>query len=277
MNRLLVVMFAIVLAPLGAVRAAGAGADLSGAFARGNAAYEAGDYDTALQEYGTVAAAGVVNADLFYNLGNACYEAGQLGRAVVWYERARRIRPRDGDIAANLELTRTMLRDKQLVVNEGVVRRAALAWHRKLSLAESVMIASALYGLLCALAILFVLRREPAVNAFLRRMSLFSPGRLFGLNTGQDVALAMAVVCVLAGLFAGSSFAKLEARHERSRGVIVADEVPVYSGPSDDATLQFKVHEGTTLAVRESRGGWIRVELPGELTGWIAAATLERI
>jgi hypothetical protein len=157
------------------------------------------------------------------------------------------------------------------------LRKALLVWHRRTSASESIAIASGLYALLCLLAVLFVFRNEPRVDAFLRRMSVLSPGRLFGLGPGQDVALAMAVVFLAGVLFAGSSWVKIRAEYARTHGVVVTEEVSVFSGPSRDATVQFKVHEGTALRVRESRPGWTRVELPGDLSGWVDAGALERI
>jgi hypothetical protein len=253
------------------------GTSLDDVFLQANQAYEAGDYPSAIEHYQDLASRGVVDVDLFYNLGNAYFESGELGRAVLWYERALRVDPRSEDPRANLALVRSMLRDKQLVVESSKLRGALLVWHHDTSAAESVALATGLYLLLCLLAILFVFRREPRVDAFLRRMSIVSPGRLFGLTPGQDVALAMSLVFLLGGLFAASSWVKIRDAREEIHAVIVAEEVSVFSGPSRDATVQFKVHEGTAVSVRESRPGWIRVDLTGDLSGWIDAGTLERI
>jgi hypothetical protein len=127
------------------------------------------------------------------------------------------------------------------------------------------------------LAVLFAFRHEPRVGAFLARMSMLSPGRLFGLGPGPDVVLAMSVMFLAGALFAGSSWVKLRSERARADGVVVSEEVSVFSGPSRDATVQFKIHEGTTVSVREDRPGWVRVDLPGDLGGWIDAGALERI
>jgi len=250
---------------------------LSAQFAAANKAYDAGDYAGAIAGYSALTDDGVADADLYYNLGNAHFEAGDLGHAVLWYERARRLNPRDRDIADNLALTRSLLRDQQLLPKQSRLRRALLVWHRATTVEESVVVATALYLLLCVLAVCFVFRREPAVSRMLARASMFSPGRLFGLTPAQDTVLAMAVVFIAGGLFAASAFIKIRDEHQRTRGVVVAEEVSVFSGPSRDSTVQFKVHEGTTVAVHDARDGWIRVDLPGDLSGWVDAGTLERI
>ena len=59
--------------------------------------------------------------------------------------------------------------------------------------------------------------------------------------------------------------------------MVLEEEVAVYSGPSTDATLQFKVHEGTTVRVTEAHADWVEIELPGDLSGWIRSNAMERI
>jgi hypothetical protein len=59
--------------------------------------------------------------------------------------------------------------------------------------------------------------------------------------------------------------------------VVLQEEVPVYGGPTTQATLQFKIHEGTLTRVADVRPGWVEIELPGELSGWVRSDALERI
>ena len=262
---------------LSAPRARAATAPPESLFVDANAAYEAGDYMGAIDRYGEVVAAGVVHPDLYFNLGSAWFKTGDLGRAVLWYERARRLAPRDEDVRENLVVVRSLLRDKDLLPRHGGVRGALTAWHTSLSVAESVAVASSLYGVLCLVAIAAVFRRSAVVRAIYGRLSWISPARLFGLDMTQDFFLALGIVFVAAALFAGSSYSKVRDDGARRSGVVVTEEAPVYSGPSRDATLQFKVHEGTIMTVRDERTGWVRVDLPGDLSGWVDARSLERI
>jgi tetratricopeptide (TPR) repeat protein len=246
-------------------------------FAAGNAAYEAGAYMDAIDRYQQVVAAGIVNADLDYNLANAYFKTGDLGRSVLWYERALRLEPRSDDARANLAVVRSLLRDQQLIPAHGGVRNAALGWHRRLSATESAAVACGFYALFVIAALCLVFRRTDAMTRFYRRASWVSPARLFGLSMTQDLVVAMALCAALAVVFGGSSYAKVQDAREARRGVVVTEEVAVFSGPSEDATIQFKIHEGTIVSVRDGRSGWVRVDLPGDLSGWVEEATVERI
>ncbi len=246
-------------------------------FQRGNAAYEAGDYAGAIDEYTRVVDSGVADADLFYNLGNASFKMGDLGKAVLWYERARRLAPRDPDLSANLDLTRSLLRDQQLMPSTPRWRRALLAWHRDTTTAESAAIASALLVLVCALGVCFVFRDSDAVARVHEKLSVVSPGRLLGLDRTQDLAITIALLAIVGGAFGYSAITKASDERSGSSGVVVSEEVSVFSGPSRDASVQFKVHEGTRVSVRDARPGWVRIDLAGDLSGWIDESALDRI
>jgi tetratricopeptide (TPR) repeat protein len=277
MKRIVVMLLLVLAAAHGAVATAAESNTPEALFAAGNAAYEAGAYPDAIDRYLEVANSGIENADLYYNLGNAYFKAGDLGRSVLWFERALRIEPRNEDARANIAMVRSLLRDQQLVPPQGGVRNAALAWHRRLSISESAAVACGFYALFCIAALVLIFRRSRPVAMFYRRASWLSPARLFGLTMTQDLVVGMVLTALLTIVFAGSAYAKVQDSREALRGVVVTEEVAVYSGPSQDATIQFKIHEGTIVAVRDGRGGWVRVDLPGDLSGWVEETTVEKI
>ncbi len=72
-------------------------------FARANQLVEAGQAAAAVNLYEQLSAQGVVNADLFYNLGQAYSQLGKTNQAVEYYTRAAQLAPRDGQIAERLK------------------------------------------------------------------------------------------------------------------------------------------------------------------------------
>jgi len=95
----------------GAPVAAQVASDASGAdpvrlMAEGVRAYTDGELDTALERFRSAAATSR-DPDVYYNLGNTHARRGELGRAVLSYLRAQRLRPRDADIRANLGWVRS--------------------------------------------------------------------------------------------------------------------------------------------------------------------------
>ena len=78
---------------------------------RGNQAYQEGAYPAAIEAYEAVRDAGYTSAGLEYNLGNAYFKTGELGRAILHWERAIELDPGDADARANLELARGLTTD----------------------------------------------------------------------------------------------------------------------------------------------------------------------
>ena len=81
-------------------------------FEEGNSLYQQGSYEEAIEKYSSVLADGFESADLYYNLGNSYFKIGDLGRSVLFYERALRIGGSDPDVIANLELVRSLAADE---------------------------------------------------------------------------------------------------------------------------------------------------------------------
>ncbi len=66
-------------------------------------AYRQGNFEIAYDKYVELAKSGLVSSDLFYNLGNTALQLNKKGEAVLWYERARRLSPRNTDVLTNLK------------------------------------------------------------------------------------------------------------------------------------------------------------------------------
>ena len=252
-------------------------AGLQADFDEGNRLYGDGDFRGAIEAYSRVLAGGVVDKDLFYNLGNACYKNGELGRAVLYYERALKLAPRDRDIRENLAHVEFMLRDRQFIMNENRFKKTFMWINRNLNLGEAVLLTSVLYLLFCLLLLLFIFKRSAPVDRLYRPLSIASPGRFLGLSRTQDLLLAVLVAgCLLAGSGI-STWRKLSNEKRQNRAVVIELEAAVFSGPAKDSTLQFKIHEGTRATVRSRSSGWVQIDLPGDLTGWVIHNTIEEI
>jgi tetratricopeptide (TPR) repeat protein len=253
------------------------GASLGERVEAANALYEQGNYAGAIDGYLALVSEGVQQADLFYNLGNACYKAHDLGRAVLYYERALRLEPRERDTRENLALVRTQLQDKQFIANQNRLVRGIIWFHHNLSTREMLVFMSVSYLALCIVILLIVLRETPAIGSLYGRLSIVSPGRLVGLGKTQDLMLAAGIAAVLLVTSGLSSYRKVANERNRIEAVVLEEEIPVYSSPTDDATLQFKIHRGTIVDVVERRVRWLRIRLPGGLSGWVASGAVESV
>jgi tetratricopeptide (TPR) repeat protein len=114
-------------------------------FARANQLVEAGQIAAAVNLYEQLSARGIVNADLFYNLGQAYSQLGKANQAVESYARAAQLAPRDGQIADRLK-------------RAGVANRSALPLTTNELMLGALLLAN-------VIAVLFVWRRRVAQHA----------------------------------------------------------------------------------------------------------------
>lgn len=216
----------------------------SGLYAEGNARYRSGDFDGARSRYLAAAETGAKDARLFYNLGNACFKSDRLGEAVLWYERALRLQPRDEDIVANLRFLRRVKRDQDPDADVDLIYRLYL-WPTLNELCAATSL-----GLLGLLAIAcWRLWRRPGLS-------------------GQVVLVGLALSVLGTAIVTG---ARLQRDLTLTEAVVLADEGTARSGPDLAQTPVFVIHEGTKVVVERQEEGWLLVRLANGLGGWLPA------
>ena len=90
---------------------AAAGESAENRFFEANLAYKNERFQAAADGYLDLIARGRVNGTVYYNLGNAYLRLGMIGRAILFYERARLLTPRDDDLLFNLAHAKSRTRD----------------------------------------------------------------------------------------------------------------------------------------------------------------------
>ena len=74
-------------------------------------AYREGEFAEAVVAYEAIIAQGMESAELYYNLGNAYFKQNNLGRSILFYNRAQLLNPSDEDVRHNLMYARTKTKD----------------------------------------------------------------------------------------------------------------------------------------------------------------------
>lgn len=211
-------------------------------------------YRKALLRFERLAADGVANGRLFYNLGNVHFRLGDLGRAIVNYRRAERFMPEDENLRRNLAYALSLRADRIEPQETAQVLRILFFWHYDLP--ERVR--AALFGVcylmfwLCA-GLLLLPRTRPAAR--------------WGLSVSSLCGLLLLGSLLVGGAGPG-----------KARGVVVAETVarrgdgrsyaPAFDGP---------LHGGTEFRLIEDRGEWLQVELIDGSRAWLERQAAELV
>lgn len=227
-------------------------------FEGANAAYYRGDYDAAARGYRRLDAAGVLDADVSYNLGITEAKRGRYGPAIQLLERALWLSPGDAEAARALDEVRAQ-----------VGRRRAAA-RGEAEVDSGPPMSEALVGglstdLLVALALLFDLVLFGALA-----------GLLFARRESLRLGLGIAAVAAGAGLVASGSGVLLKSGwlEDGSPAVVLEDGTALREGPDHRATERHHVEEGRRAWVLDEDRGWLRVRVPTVGEGWAPADSI---
>jgi tetratricopeptide (TPR) repeat protein len=257
-----IIILAIVIIALLAVLVAGTVPLMAGvpsnaaAIAAGNRLVGAGNYDEAIQLYEQLVAQGAVDSALFYNLGSAHFYQGDLGRAILNFERAAQLSPRDADIQANLALARQQAGDPFLASPSGPLGILTGLTGRWLNVNETAVL---------ALAIWFI------ISALLMALRFARPGR--ERRSLRYAAMAGFFLLLLVGMSLG---ARLYAERAQPEGIVVAPTIALSSEPGSQHATGLSLSGGTAVNILETRAGWARLAAPDHsVEGWIPLDSVE--
>ncbi|MBL8956482.1 MAG: SH3 domain-containing protein [Myxococcaceae bacterium] len=217
-------------------------------FREGNDAFykDPPDYAAAKAAYLKLLEHGHDGPDVLFNLGTACLANGELGPAVLYLERARRLKRAD-DIETNLAAARARQGD-QLV---GGVPTSAPFFERVADATDDDVVSALSLGslwLTLGLALLFrrLVPGRRGWATFLLVMSIITAAVTTSL-VGIDVWVQTHYV----------------------EGVVMPDTARVRDFPGDSARVAFEVHAGLKVRIMEESGKFVRIRLSNNLEGWV--------
>jgi len=225
---------------------------------RANQLYENGHYTEAVQTYQLLVDQDYVDSSLFYNLGNAHYRSGDLGKAILNYERAARLDPRDADIQANLSYAQGQTLDRYDTEANSPLEQWTQIVGSKMTLNEMSILVLVLLYLLDTLFIVYRHNRIPRLRKALRYT--------FGL------------MLLIFTLGASTLVSRVYAESIHPVAVVTAESVDVLSDPVEGGVTQFTLHSGAQVILLDTRGQWTQLSLPGEqFQGWVPIEMVEEV
>lgn len=229
-----------------------------------DSAYTADNYVLAEELYRDAISRFGTSSTLFYNLGNAYYRQGNLGKAIVNYERALKLDPTNADASANLEFVKGKIADRQLDESSILDR----LWENLVTGLKAdtwAWVSIILFALFLAGAVTYLFSSVVIV----KKMSFFGGIIVF-------VACALSIVI---------SFAAANRATTDRYAVILPPSAQLSTTPREarnQSEEAFLLHEGTKVEIVDSvtsnvDGKWYEVLVGPGKRAWIKATDVERI
>ncbi len=234
---------------------------------KANAEYDRDKYQNALNLYLQAAQDEGTSSGLYYNIGNTYYRMGDLGRAVLNYERALLLNPSNEDARENLEFVNSKIQTKIVeeksfviqVIENFIGLQTSNAW--------------ATYSVICfILFIVGILLYVFSSTILLRKIGFFGGGILF-----------MLFIVSLSCAFSMKS--KVETRN---KAIVVSPSVTLSTVPripKDKTEEAFILTAGNKVTIvdsivnklGESQEIWYDVKADDKHRAWLKGEHIEKI
>jgi len=210
-------------------------------------AYDTGKFGEAEKYYRSRLNPAEPSANLLYNIGNCLFQQGYFPQAMVCFERASKLSPRDPDILENLNLSRRklMLPEKYKVESPSDL----LPYLR-----DSLRPDEWLFLVCCGVSLLF-----------------FAAGTALLAGCGRMFRILLIAGIVLIVLPGAAYLVQRKTSYNPDFAVVTVRSLPVRSLPSDQAgKTEMNLRSGEEVTVVERRMDWVRIR-SGTAEGWVHA------
>jgi tetratricopeptide (TPR) repeat protein len=219
-------------------------------------AYENKNFEVALDEYNKLLNDNVVNSDLFYNVGNCYFRLDQLGLAILFYKKSLLLDPGNELAQKNLNLSLSMTKDKQSAEEADFISKVVKNIFSILSL-----------NLLAVITLILVALIALNLNLMLLKYR----------NSDKTIPMFWLVFTIIFLVITISvSYAKWNYVYNSKQGVALGSTIAGFSGPSDEFTRVFTIHEGMMFQILKTENGWSQIQLANGIGGWIPENQLGR-
>jgi len=219
--------------------------------------YNDKDYQTALEKFSLLENEGIINADLYYNIGNCYFRINEVGRSILYFKKAIKVRSDHSAARRNLEYALTFTIDKQESDDQSVIRSFWLRAFDSISINLLAIITLIIFSIIIMFICLMIIHyknREKTVPIFITTIFIF-----------------------LFSVFFIISILKWQEFNKTDEAVLLSTSAIGYSGPGEDFTRVFTIHEGMIFTIEKSEDNWSLIKLENGLGGWINKDTYVKI
>ncbi|MBF0554523.1 MAG: SH3 domain-containing protein [Nitrospirae bacterium] len=213
-------------------------------FKKAAAFYVEGKYDEAIKEYYKPIQEGYESGNLYYNMGNCFLKKNNIGYAILYYEKAKRLIPADDDLKANYEFAESLIKNRQSATSRPWLNRQIDRVYNPLTTNALMILILFFYVMIFAVL----------------TTGIFLAERIRKKYSTIAISAAAALLII-------SSYVLYE-RVGGGQSVVLAEKVEARYEPFDKATVFFTLYEGMKVEVIDSDGQWYKIKRPDGKAGW---------
>ena len=217
--------------------------------------YKSKNYTSAIQEYNSIINKGYYSYQLYYNLGNAYFKNNEIGKSILYYEKAKNLNASDADINYNLSLAYAKTIDKIDTKDNFFIELTHTGFLNTIN-PNSFAYLSIIFSIIFTLIVTLLLY----VSKY-RKLLIAIAG--------------VSLTAIITTYIIGSSALKSQASSDFA--VVTVKQTKVSNEPIQNAVTKFNLHEGTKVKVLQTVENFTLIKLDNGVEGWVDANAIELI
>jgi len=219
--------------------------------------YSKANYEDALAGFKKIEESGYVSSALYYNMGNTYFKLKQIGKSILYYERALKLDPSDKDALNNLQLAREFTLDRIEEIPDFILN----TWIKSINYSFSSDVWGYIALVLLAGVALFLLLFKYGPTLRVRKSSFFAS------------MIFLLFFCISIYF----SWSQKHVYNLKDTAIIIKPVSTIKSSPDNSGNTLFILHEGTKVSLLDEIGQWKKIELADGRQGWVSSLDIEVI
>lgn len=222
-----------------------------------NIAYQKLDYESSIRLYEQLIKNKSVSEEVYYNLGNSYFKAGNFAKAILNYERGKKLDPDDEDINFNLKIASLKVVDK--------IESVPQIFYKKWINQFSVLFPADTFSIVLIIMI-WLLFASAAFYVIVHTV------------TGKKISFILIIIFLFLTCIGGVMAARSHAiARIDQQSIIMETSVYVKSSPDEKGNDLFILHEGTKVDVLDQLNNWRKIRIANGSVGWMKLDEMEII
>ena len=226
-------------------------------FANANAAYRAARYNDAATMYGSIVESGYASHELYYNYANSLYRLSEFPKAILFYEKALRLKPGDKQTRENLALANTKIATNISPVPKLFITRWRDNAVRNHTTGFWLVWVTVALAVAAAALVVFLLTGN------------------YNLRKGMFWLAIISAIALLPTGYISAESAYYYRHHDEA--IVMTTMINAKGSPDAGSIDKFQLHSGTKVTVEDQIDQWLKVKPADGNTGWIEENDIERI
>lgn len=222
-----------------------------------NIAYQKLDYESSIRLYEQLIKNKSISEEVYFNLGNSYFKAGNFAKAILNYERAKKLDPDDEETTFNLKIASLKVVDK--------IENVPQIFYKKWINQFSVLFPADTFSIVLIILIWLLF----ASAAF-----YITANSVEGKKFSFILLICLLFISGIGVVMASRSYAIVRIDKQ---SLIMSTSVYVKSSPDEKGNDLFILHEGTKVDILDEFNNWRKIRIANGSIGWMKVDEMEII